>query len=166
MDQLDLIEEARHENHIVAGWLLWYNERKQEYEQRREELLYSSKTLEMVAGAPVGFGGGYSDPTGAKASKLAELRKTEQWLRLVEEVELRLPPKMQIFLRLRREYRYSKGRNGWVAPVQWKFAHEMAKIQGKKPEDTWIESRRTFWVWWDRIVEYTARIAAKRGLLK
>lgn len=159
-EQLDT--EVKRDNRKVAGWLLFYEERKAEYEKQREAIIESSPPcfLDAVPGENA-----VTDPTGRKAVNLARLHETEKWLRLVEEVESRLPLKMQVFLRLRREYRYRRGRNGWVAPVQWRYAQEIARILGKNPEDTWVESRTTFYYWWDRIVDYTARLAAKRGLL-
>lgn len=160
--EVTLDKEIKDDNRIVAGWLLWYHERRHEYLNRRTELIHSTPR-------PEGPNGGQtfriSDSTGQKGSKLADLEKTEQWLGLVAEVEQRLPWKMQIFLRLRREYRYARGRKGWTAAVQWKFAQEVADRVGKRPEDTWVESRETFSRWWDKIVDYTARLAAKRGLL-
>ena len=155
--------EVRKENRKVANWLLFYEERKKEYQELREEILGASS--QNLSGASIPKNA-VSDPTGKKAVKLAQLQKMEQWIELVEEVERRLPPKMRLFLKLRREYRYSKGNRGWVAPVQYRYVHEVAEMLGKKPEDVWIENRRTFWVWWSRIIEYTARLAAKRGLLR
>ena len=155
--------EVKNDNRIVEGWLLWYHERKSEYLSTREAILHSSSNTsihEVISEGEV------SDPTGHKGEKLAESKRTEEWLKLIEEVEMRLPWKLEIFLRLRREYRYASGRNGWVAGVQWKFAQEVAKQLGKKPSETWVESRSTFWSWWNQIVDYTARLAAKRGLLE
>ena len=154
--------EVKKENRKVANWLLFYEERKKEYQELREEILGASSR--SLSGAGIAKNA-ISDPTGKKAVKLAQLQEMEQWIELVEEVERRLPPKMKVFLRLRREYRYSAKRNGWVAPVQWKYAQEVAKMLGKAQEDTWVESRTTFYYWWERIVEYAARLAAKKGLL-
>lgn len=154
--------EIREDNKIVSAWLLYYPERRKEYWCRREEIIYSSAPLyDSVPGGKNKMG----DPTGRKGQKLADLQETERWLELVEEVERRLPWKMQVFLNLRREYRHARGRQGWTAAVQWRFSHEVAERLGKRPEDTWVESRNTFTRWWDRIVEYTVRLAAKNGLL-
>lgn len=150
---LDLQEEVKRDSKIAAGWLLYYEERKKEYERQREAILHSSGpclTEVTPAGKSIG------DPTGRKVVRLGELQYAEEWLKLVEEVERRLPPKMQIFLQLRREYRHRRGRHGWVAPVQWKYAEKTGQ---------WVENRRTFYVWWNRIVAYTVILAAKRKLL-
>ena len=162
MTQLDI--EIKNDNRQVEGWLLWYHERKREYLNTREAIIHSSgPTLhEVVRGNETNI----SDPTGRKGEKLGDLKRTAEWLKLVEEVEARLPWKLEIFLRLRRDYRFARGRNGWTAAVQWKFAQEVAKQLGKKPSETWVESRSTFWSWWNQIVDYTARLAAKRGLLE
>lgn len=154
--------EIKKDNKTVSSWLLYYPERRKEYWCRREEIIHTSAPLyDIVPGGKNKIG----DPTGRKGQKLADLQETERWLELVEEVERRLPWKMQIFLNLRREYRYARGRQGWTAAVQWRFSHEVAERLGKRPEDAWVESRNTFTRWWDRIVEYTVRLAAKNGLL-
>jgi hypothetical protein len=158
--------EIKNDNRIVAGWLLFYHERKQEYLEQRELLLHSTPK-------PEGPGSGQtyriSNPTASKAAKLADLQETEKWLALVEEVERRLPWKMQIFLILRRECRFNTknrpGRPSWVPIVQRRFAQELAARLNKAEEDVWINSPATFHEMWDRIVNYTARLAAKRGLL-
>lgn len=108
------------------------------------------------------------NPTLAKALRLLALgdtSETEAWLQLVRDVEDALPWKMQIFLRLRREYRDRRGPHGWTAAVQHRYAQEVAAKLGKRPEDTWIEDRKTFAEWWQRILRYAALKAAKRGLI-
>lgn len=155
--------EMREDNTTVSAWLLYYPERREEYLRRREEIIHSS-TPRLPEGVPGGKNIA-GDPTGRKGQKLADLQEIERWLELVEEVERRLPWKMQVFLNLRREYRHARGRQGWTAAVQWRFSQEVAERLGKKQEDAWVESRNTFTRWWDRIVEYTVRLAAKNGLL-
>lgn len=160
--------EIKNDNRIVAGWLLYYHERKQEYLNQREAILHSSPPC-LSDAMPGGKNVVVGDPTGRKGQKLADLQETERWLALVEEVERRLPWKLQIFLRLRRECRFSKsggrGRPTWVPYVQRRFAQEVAARLNKQEEDVWINSPATFHEWWDKIVNYTARLAAKRGLL-
>lgn len=156
-----LDQEAKKDNRIAAGWLLYYHERKKEYDSRREAILYASP--DPPDGQPRGTATG--DTTGSKGARLAELHADGAWLALIEDVERRLPWKMQIFLRLRREYRFARGRRGWTAAVQWRYAEEVAARLKKDPTDTWIESRSTFSRWWDRIVEYTVRAALKKNLL-
>lgn len=155
--------EIREDNKIVSAWLLYYHERREEYLSLREEIICSSSPglAEVMPGRKNMTG----DPTGRKGQRLADLQETERWLALVEEVERRLPWKMKVFLKLRREYRHARGRQGWTSAVQWRFSQEVAAGLGKKPEDAWVESRNTFTRWWDRIVEYAARLAAKNGLL-
>lgn len=159
-----LDEEVRSENKIVASWLLWYPDRKAEYEKKREAVLHSSPPgLQEVIHVD---GGKLADSTGNKAARLADLDpRTAKWLALVEEVERRLPWKMRIFLRLRWELRHYRGRRGWTVAMQHRYAEEVAKHLGKPEEECWVEDRTTFWRWWVRIVEYAARLAAKAGLL-
>ena len=161
---MTLDRECREDNKKVAGWLLWYPERKREHEQKRELILHGSP------GPPDGMPRGteLSDPTGIKGAKLGDLETDLAWVRLVEEVESKLPPKMQVFLRLRREAELYKtglrGRPGWVGHVQKYYAEEMARANNRRPSDYWVEDR-TFFTWWDRIVTYTVIRAAKRGML-
>lgn len=156
-------KEAKNENKIVESWLLWYHERKQTYEELRAELESIRSSCGYVIAKPPEM----SDPTARRVVELVDkLAHMEKWLKLVEDVERNLPWKMQIFLRLRRDYRYARGRRGWTAAVQWKFASEVAERLGKEPEDTWVESRNTFTEWWNRIVEYAVRLALRRGLLQ
>jgi hypothetical protein len=159
--EVSIIEQYKTENKEAEGWLLWYEERKRKLEQRRADILLSVP----IGPAGIPTTGNVSDNTGRRAAKLADLQRDEEWLRVVEEVEKRLPWKQLIFLRLRREYRYHRGRRGWTAAVQWRYAEAVAKRLGKDPEDTWVESRQAMNDWWRRIVEYTAREAFRRGLL-
>jgi hypothetical protein len=160
-----LEQEIRADNRIVEDWLLWVIERKQSYLNYKNEILESYRTPGTTVDSK--HKNKISDPTAVKGLKLSsnELQKTEEWIQLIEEVETRLSPKMRLFLHLRREHRFASGRNGWTASVQLKFANELARLTHQKPEDTWIQSRNTFTLWWSKIIDYTARLAAKRGLL-
>lgn len=159
----ELIREVQDDNKIVAGWLLWINERKEQYHLKRIEIYNSSGPC--LSEAIPGNKTNVSDPTGSKIEKLSDLITAEKWINLIEDVENKLNWRKKIFLKLRREHRFCTGRKGWTAAVQYKYAHEIAKITGQKPEEVWIDSRHTFKVWWNQIVEITARLAAKRGLL-
>ncbi|MCL6590672.1 MAG: hypothetical protein K6U80_12030, partial [Firmicutes bacterium] len=160
-----LEQEIRADNRIVEDWLLWIIERKQSYFNYKKEITESLGTGNIAV--EVKPKNKVSDPTATKGLKLssAEIQRMKEWIELVEEVETRLSPKMQVFLKLRREHRFASGRNGWTASVQLKFADELARLTHQKPEDTWIQSRNTFTLWWSKIIDYTARLAAKRGLL-
>lgn len=157
---LNLEEEVKRDNKKVAGWLLFYHERKRECLEERQTVLDSSPPR-IDETARYGQGS-VTDSTGRKAAKLADMAA---WIDLIEEVERRLPPKQRIFLRLRREYRYAVGRNGWTAAVQWRYAEEVAKMEKKRVEDVWVNSRNTFTQWWNRIVNYATVEAARRRLI-
>ena len=43
-----LDKEVARDRRMVADWLLWYEERKQEYEELREEILESSPAPSMI----------------------------------------------------------------------------------------------------------------------
>lgn len=158
--------EFRAENKRVAAWLLEKNERKAGIAARREEILRSP-----TVGIPKipSRSGKVSDPTGFAAAKLSELLDEERWIALIEEVENRLPDKQRIFLELRREAGHLqgdiRGRPAWVPYVQCKYPLVMAERTGKKVAEFYISHPNTYTAWWNRIIEYTARIAAKRGLL-
>ena len=165
----NLVREAKDENRVVAGWLIHYHKRKEYYDQCREEVLYSTPQPPEVVTCPINQN---SDTTGKKALALATFdENTGKWLALVEDIEEILPWKMQIVLKLRRETMHrpyksrDRGRPAWIPYVQVRYAEEVAKRTGKAPEDVWIERPRTFIEWWNRIVEYAARLAAKKGLL-
>jgi hypothetical protein len=152
-----LDKEAREDNRIVAGWLLYYHERKRDYENRREAILHSTPRPYEVSG-----GTNYiSDATGRKGQKLADLREIEEWLALVEEVERRLPWKMQILLRLKRTYkRGARGR-----PVRWIIALKLSEEISERTRKDYSIGPDAVDEWWQKVVEYGARLAAKRGLL-
>jgi len=141
----DLEKEIKEDNRVVAGWLLFYHERKKEYERRPQQ-------------AP---GRAYvSDPTAGKGGKLADL-EAGAWLALVEEVERRLPWKMQILLRLKQKHRIGvRGR-----PVRWIIALELSEeVSGRLKKDYSV-GPDTIDDWWKKVVEYAARVAGKKGLL-
>lgn len=142
--------------------MLYYEEYKREYQELLDDAIQGSRP--NLTDPRTGKTNAISDPT-ARAGILLMHSDHARWLALVEEVEERLPWKMQVFLRLRREHRHARGNQGWVAPVQWGYAEAIAERTGKQLEDVWIESRNTFGAWWRLIVDYTVRLAAKRGLL-
>jgi hypothetical protein len=157
MEPLTLDREVKEDNRKVAAWLLHYPERKREYEQRRELILHSSPA--PANGMPRGRR--VSDHTGLKGRKLAELKSTERWLALVEEVAERLPWKMQILLRLKREFRIGvKGR-----PVRLWIALELSEEISERMGKDYSIGPDTVDEWWNRLIGYAARLAAKRGLL-
>jgi hypothetical protein len=110
-----LEDEIEKDNRLVAGWLLWIDERR------------------------------------------AEKRgKSAKWVALIEEIELELPRHLRAFLILRRQYRDQKGRKCWTVTVEVKL----------QEQEIFVESRQTLADWWKKIVNITARIAGKRGLLQ
>lgn len=152
--------EIKNDNQIVSNWLLYYHELREDYLDQREDIIHYQKTGKIFKDRPQG------SPTESKGRKLIDnLQNVEQWLKLIEEVENSLPANLKVFLELRRQHRNARGRIGWTATVQQRFPEELSKLSGGDPESNWIESRNTFTRWWDRIVEFTARIAIKRGLL-
>jgi len=164
------------ENSLVEKWLLEYPERKSEYEQKRNELLSlfpssSSSSFDRVP--PPKKKTQFSDPTFQQAALLIKkLDNFYRWLKLVEEVEAILPYKLRLILHLRREvyknssHQRERGRPSWIPYVQQKYCETIAKKEEKPIEEVWVSSPSTFSKWWGRIVDFAAREAAKRGLLK
>jgi hypothetical protein len=160
-------KETKNENRIVQGWLLEYKQRKERYDRRRDDVLHSSP--QPPDGMP--RGSATSNPTGQNGERLVELtEEVGRWLELIEDVQLGLNWKMQLILKLRREAIYirgkRRGRPAWVSYVQVHYCEEVATREGKRLETVWVDRERTFYEWWERILDYTARLAAKRGLLK
>ena len=156
-------DEIRQENKTAADYLLFYYEYRERYEQMRQLIIDSSPTLILqdvsASNKPI------TDPTGRKAVELvAKFETLGKWLQVVEEVEQKLPPKLKVFCQLRREYRYA-GARGWTALMQVHYPEAMAKATGGRAEEFWVDSERTFRNWWRKIVNFTARLAAKRGLI-
>lgn len=167
---MNYIEEMNIENKIVAWWLLHYEEKRKEYEQKVNGIIDGSIHSSIVIVGAVQPE--VRDPTGGKAVKIIdELKEIREWLELIEEVEEKLPFKLRTFLKLRREAeernkeKRDKGRPSWIPYVQRRFAEEMAKHYKKREEDVWINAATTFIEWWHKIVDYAARLAAKRGLI-
>jgi hypothetical protein len=159
-------KETKNENRIIQGWLLEYRQRKEKYDRRRDDVLHSS--TQSPDGMP--RGSTVSNPTEQKGGRLAELtEEAGEWLELIEDVQARLNWKMQIILRLRREAMYirgkRRGRPAWVSYVQVHYCEEVASRTNKQLEAVWINSEKTFYDWWQRIIEFTARLACKRNLL-
>lgn len=162
------------ENKKVSDWLIWYDVRE------KERIIHNlAERGNIINGANYRLssnGGIYpsipSDTTGLKGERVIELFEEDEdseWISLVKGVEKKLPAKMRLLLKLRRECRYTKsikGRPGWIPYVQRRYAEEIAKRKGISEEEVWIERPQTFTEWWSRIVDFTARCAAKRGLLK
>lgn len=125
-------------------WLLNAPEKERELEEKRMEIIETG-TSELVRAVPEK--GHYSDPTGEKARRLAELEREERWLELVREVE-RTP--FGDLIRLRREY----GRASKKNPVWLRLARRMHY------SERWLRQR------WKEIVYYTAFLAVNRGIAK
>ena len=76
---------------------------------------------------------------------------------------------------LRRKYRGVEYHEGWTRPVQTQYPSALCdflKIDEKdikknqKKYKKWVENRRTFTEWWERIVRLAVWEATRRGLTK
>ncbi len=157
--------EIKKENRLVAEWLLYYPDRLQAYESHIDSVsLYPVQAISEDIRAK----GQTSDPTGRIATQLSTHTYDSRWLDVIAEVERRIPDKQRVFLEVRREARNNhanhRGRPAWVVYVQCKYPLVMAEKTGKGAEDFYMHYQ-TCRYWWDRLIEYAARIAAKRGLL-
>lgn len=160
MTELDI----KAENRIVSDWLLYYPERLHKHKEHQEYI--PSYRGPSMSGEIQGKGE-TSDPT---ASIVAQRLKYDSgWFTLIEEVEQSLPEKQRVFLEVRRKATQQRGgkpgRPAWVAYVQCSYPLVMAERTGRDVEHYYISSDKTIKLWWERIVDYTARLAAKRGLL-
>lgn len=158
--------QVKAENRIVSDWLLYYPERLKEYQDAQEDVaLYPGQALSDDIRV-----NGVSDPTARIAALREKAGKYDaRWFEVIAEVERRIPEKQRIFLQIRREARHNysnyRGRPGWVAYVQCKYPLVMAEKTGRDVMDFYISDRETLFGWWNRLVEYAARLAIKKGVL-
>jgi hypothetical protein len=152
-------EEMKKHNQIATIWLLYYEDIQHEYLKittnnsvyKMEDVIDLKKILKINKLLP---------------NKLIySFGSIEKWLVLIETVQMNLPLKLKIFLMLRQSLRNNRGRQGWTALIQWKFSEEYARVIKKDPEEVWIEDRNTWTRWWDKVVNYTVRLALKNNLL-
>lgn len=155
--------DIKAENRIVSDWLLYYHERLQEQKEHMYKLGYYPK----AGGDSIRAQGTTSDPTANQVIKRE--KHDSRWFDLIADVERMLPEKQRVFLEIRREATHQRGgkpgRPAWVAYVQCKYPLVMARRTGRPVDCYCIGADRLLYEWWNRIVEYAARIAAKRGLL-
>lgn len=158
--------EIKKENKIVSDWLLYYPERLQDYKNQQDEVaLYpSSEAKDEIRGK-----GQTPDPTGQAVVRRLQNKYDPRWFELIAELERRIPEKQKVFLEVRREAKYHRGRRrgrpAWITYVQCKYPLVMAERTGKSVECFYIAGQNTCTLWWNRLVEHTARLATKRGLL-
>ena len=159
-----IMQDIKRENRIVSDWLLYYPERKKQHEEQLSSVTFiSSPSLsDDIQGT-----GGTSDPTARIAS--ARMKYDSAWFDLISDVEKSLPEKQRVFLECRRQalkhHGGGRGRPAWIAYVQCRYPLVMAERTGKSAERYWLGSDYMAREWWARIIEYTARLAAKRGLI-
>jgi len=159
----DYKEDSKQENFVAERWLLYRFEKEKAYQEAREEILElspSTSTVDISSLVP----GEISDKTGNRGVKLASLGDIEEWLKLLQEFEESLPREKRIYLKLRREYRYHRGRKGWTSAIQYRFSSELQKELGTE-SDNGLRHRKTYYYWWQEIVQELAREALRRGLL-
>lgn len=178
-------KQTKEENKLVSEWLIDYPRRKAVYESLRDAFAYPGRTADPDGGTNR-YGKrnlATTDHTARIGILLAEGKIVPEdeldpdevrWLELIEDVERGLPWKLQVILRLRRDVAHKqglirrgrlKGRPAWIPYVQHRYADEVARRTGTQLEDVWIESPQVFSGWWAKIVDFAARVAAKRGLL-
>lgn len=171
-------KEYREQSKIVADWVLYYWEHKKDYEAKLERYLQEAVGVGASVLDEVPIRSSLpGDRTGAQAVRLADMRsrieRDREWLSLVEDLERRLPWKMQLILRLRWEVvdrdghttRRPRGRPAWIPYCQHKYNQAVAKRLRKRPEDCWVNSPDVFTDWWARIITYATIQAAKRRLI-
>ena len=121
MQMTELRHTIKEQNKIASEWLIYYRQRRKEYEEKRQEI-YSKKEK------PIRLNAGLGKPTESLAINLVEydcFSNTAKWLETVEHVEKMLGCKKRLLLKLRQESSFYApshgGRPGWTAQVQVKF---------------------------------------------
>ena len=104
------------------------------------------------------------------ASKGLAVKFDIRWLDLIDNVESCLTEEQRVFLEVRRQARSQSGRRqrgrpGWVPYTQSKYPLAMARRTGKDPALFYISTYCGLSSRWEKIVQITARLAIKRGLL-
>lgn len=159
--QCSLVAQAEQQDKIAADWMLNYETYKHDLDMSIEEITHRRETcLSGVRGSMPG------DDTGNRGRALAadEIVRKQKWVGVVASVEQALPQHLQVFLKLRRDYRHRKGPNGWMPIVQIRYATEMARMTHGREENTYRSASRLA-DYWDEIVNYTVRRAIAEGLL-
>lgn len=155
------IDEEQIRKKIVRGWLLYYHDRLEKYEAKKQ-FVFAKLYPGSIAKISKASSHKISDPTGKLGTELASLEKTEKWLELVEDVEKRLSEKQLILLSLRRAYRFHG--TGWTDKIHLKYASIISKKTGLPEEECYIADRTTFWRWWVEIEDLALRMAEERGM--
>ena len=157
-------QDMRTENRIVSDWLLYYHERLGLHRERQSKVSYYQSPQ---AGDGIRAQGRVSDPTAQRAIKLAEI--DTRWFDLIAEVEMMLPEKQRVFLDVRREALHlrdgRRGKPAWVAYVQCKYPLVMSQKTGRPIECYYVSTPSVLFDWWNKIVDYTARLAIRKGVL-
>ncbi len=167
MEKKPLDVQVKTENRVVSEWLLYYPDRLKEYQDAQDEAaVYPGQVLSDDIKAKHTI----TDPTARIAAQREVAGKWDiRWFEVIAEVEKRIPEKQKVFLDIRREAKNNhsnyRGRPGWVAYVQCRYPLEMAERTGRDAAMFYIGHPNTYTHWWNRLVEFAAREAIKRGLL-
>lgn len=158
---------AKERKDVVADWLLNKDDYIAAYIEQRNEVLQATQGGNLTLGTTIQTGR-TSNPTEHTALCLLAIGRDDefnQWVEFCTQVEHMLALKQRILLELRREYRDKRGPDGWIVPVQARYAERMAVATGKSDAECWVESRVTLWRWWEEIIADATILAAQRGLL-
>lgn len=149
MQAVDYKNDIKRQNKIASEWLIYYQERKREHGERRQEL-YSKREK---AGE---LSTGLSKPTEMIATNLVNhdcFSNAAKWFETVETVYNMVGHKKRLLIRLRQECKFyvsfNGGRPGWIVPVQVRFGEEMGFVPAEQA------LRNT----WEDIINLTVRMA-------
>lgn len=161
---IDIMAEIKSGKQEAMDWLLLYHQRRVEYEGAKSSILNSSKPPDCTS-----VHAGVGNPTMQKAMQITDLLHYEEWMKVIEFVELKSKRKKKIFLQVRREAvlledESVRGRPAWVVYVQQHYAEEMAKEFGGKPENYWV-AETTLKEWWQKLIVFTMIVAMKKKLI-
>lgn len=159
-------EELERQDRQVAGWLLYYEDRKKELEREKEEIRESGVSAVSYSHEMKSQTNAINDSVANTVIKLTNLRK-EKEIKLVEDILEMLPLEKKVFLQLRQKYNNSRGgrhRYNAYVKIQVEYAEKMAELTGMSEEEVWREER-TLKSWWREILDITVKLALKRNLL-
>ena len=162
-------EEMKRQDKIAESYLLNYATKRKAYLEKRSRLydgqeyigaLGATQYSDMPKGTDTG------NPTASKAISLVDLTTEEQWIMTIENVHDSLSEKKFMFLSARRAahetyYDGGTGRPGWVEET----AKEYCKLRERLNGDYQLLDRKTAMKWWSEIVDFTVRVAQRRGCL-
>jgi hypothetical protein len=157
--------DIKRQNREALRWILDYDRLKTSYINSLAE--FSTLAAAVNDGMPKGTD--TSRPCQNKAISLVEMERQNLWIQVIELMERTLSRKSKKYLELRREvYEPQKrktkpGKDEWVGYVSTQYADWLEKEEGVK--NAVPPTQQCMCNWMNKIIEVTARLAIKKGIL-